>query len=316
MSDHVTVRAAAKVNLHLGVGPARPDGFHPLATVYQAIGLYDDVTAKDAPEGPDGGWSVHTVADAGIDLSLVPNDAGNIAIRAGRALTAHHGIERAAHLEIHKGIPVAGGMAGGSADAAAALVALDRLWDLKTPDDDLLRIAGELGSDVPFALLGGTAYGTGHGELVEPIAAPVDGGDLWWLAVPSDIGLSTPLVYRTFDDLAGSGEDGAARGEAEPAELIAALRTGDGAGVVAALHNDLTRPAYVLRPDLAERATRLVELLGPDTCVLLSGSGPTQLVPFLDVEAARTAAGTLTAAGIAHWLVPGPVAGAHVLSYD
>ena len=307
MTVAVTVRAAAKINLHLGVGAVRPDGFHPLATVYQAIGLYDDVTATEA-----GQWSVHTVADDGIDLETVPDDAGNLAIRAGQALAAHHGLAAgAAHLEIHKGIPVAGGMAGGSADAAAALVALDRLWDLKTSDDDLLAIAATLGSDVPFALLGGTAIGTGRGELVEPL---VDRCELWWLVVPSEIGLSTPLVFRRYDDLV-AGEGFVPAGERHPAALVAALAEGDTAGLIGSLHNDLTAPAYALRPDLAAQAARLVELLGAETRVLLSGSGPTQLVPFADVEAARVAAATLSEAGIAHWLAPAPVAGVHVVSY-
>ena len=299
----VTVRAAAKINLHLGVGAVRSDGYHPLATVYQAVGLYDDVTVTQADA-----WEIQTVADAGIDLETVPDGDDNIAIRAGRALAAHHGMARAAHIQIHKGIPVAGGMAGGSADAAAALVGLDRLWDLGTSDEDLLRIAGTLGSDVPFALIGGTAVGTGRGELVEALANRTD---LWWLVVPSEIGLPTPLVYRAYDDLA---PDDAA-GDAEPTELISALATGDTAAVIAALHNDLAAPAYGLRPDLAARVARLTELLGRGSRVLLSGSGPTQLVPFADVDGARDAAAALTEAGIAHWLAPAPVAGAHVVSY-
>jgi 4-diphosphocytidyl-2C-methyl-D-erythritol kinase len=306
-SRSITVRAAAKINLHLGVGAVRADGFHPLATVYQAIGLYDDVTVTDAQA-----WEVHTIADDGIDLEAVPDDANNIAIRAGQALAAHHGVTKAAHVEIHKGIPVAGGMAGGSADAAAALVALDRLWGVETPDDDLLAIAATLGSDVPFALLGGTAIGTGRGELVEPLTCAVD---LWWLVVPSEIGLPTPLVYRAYDDLAAKPDAPAPAGERHPAELVAALVDGDAPAVIAALHNDLTPPAYALRPDLAARAGELTELLGDQTCVLLSGSGPTQLIPFAGVDAARDAAAALSAAGIAHWLAPGPVAGTHVVSY-
>ena len=301
----VTVRAAAKINLHLGVGPVREDGFHPLATVYQAIGLYEDVTATRAEA-----WSVHTIADAGIDPDGVPGDESNIAIRAGQALAAHHGLTaHRAHLEIHKGIPVAGGLAGGSADAAAALVALDRLWELDTSDEDLLAIAATLGSDVPFALIGGTAIGTGRGELVAPLE---NNADLWWLVVPSEIGLSTPQVYRTYDDLAPAD----AAGDAHPGELVAALAAGDTAAVIGALCNDLTAPAYALRHDLAARVGELTGLLGEEIRVLLSGSGPTQLVPYADLEQARAAAGRLSEAGIAHWLAPAPVAGVHVVHYD
>ncbi|MFT4265310.1 MAG: 4-(cytidine 5'-diphospho)-2-C-methyl-D-erythritol kinase [Nocardioides sp.] len=301
----VTVRAPAKINLHLGVGPVRPDGFHPLATVYQAIGLYDDVTAT--PAAPGDGWSVHTIADASIDLATVADDETNLAVRAGRLLAAHHGRDDlAAHLEIHKGIPVAGGMAGGSADAAATLVAVDRLFDLRTSDDDLLALAAQLGSDVPFALIGGTAVGTGRGEVVEPVA---DATEPWWVVVPHEIGLSTPLVYRRFDELVERSDGIVPADPGQLADLVALLRAGDGARLGAHLHNDLTVPAYDLRPDLAERAALLDEL-GP---VLLSGSGPTQLVLSESAEEARAAAARLTQEGIAHWLVPAPVAGAHVV---
>lgn len=303
-SSSVTVRAPAKINLHLGVGPVRGDGFHPLATVYQAVGLYDDVTVSDAAT-----WSVHVVGDDHIDLGAVPEGEDNIAVRAGHALAAHHGIDRAAHIEIHKGIPVAGGMAGGSADAAATLVGLDRLWDLRTSDEDLLRIAAGLGSDVPFALLGGTALGTGRGELVQPVP---DATVLWWVVVPHEIGLPTPSVYRHFDVLAK-------RGEIEPLDpdvperLLAALAAGEYDEVAGLLDNDLARPAYSLRPDLLALRERLEEA-GADA-VLLSGSGPTQVMLFDSAELARGAAKQLTDLGIAHFVAPAPVAGCHVVAY-
>lgn len=293
--NSITVRAAAKVNLHLGVGAPREDGFHPLATVFQAIGLYDDLTATEAET-----WSVHTTADDGIDLATVPDGEDNIAVRAGRLLATHHGISRAAHLEIHKAIPVAGGMAGGSADAAAALVALDRLWALETTDEDLLSLAAQLGSDVPFALIGGTALGTGRGEVVTPVA---DATGLWWVVVPHEIGLSTPLVYRDYDRLAAFGSAD------EPAELLKALEAGDAEAVIGLLHNDLTRAAHDLRPDLARRA----EELGDLGSVLLSGSGPTQLIAAPSVDRAREIAAELTTRWVRHWLAPAPVAGCHVL---
>lgn len=312
--DRVTVRAAAKINLHLGVGARRPDGFHPLVTVYQAIGLYDDVTAT--PVAPGAGWSVRTTAEADVDLDTLADDDSHLALRAGRLLAAHHGVEAAAHLEVRKEIPVAGGMAGGSADAAAALVALDRLWELETSDDDLLALAAELGSDVPFALLGGTALGTGRGELVAPIEDRVD---LWWVVVPHEIGLPTPAVYRAFDRLAARAGpspsvDTASAETASAAGLVDALAAGDAARTLARLHNDLAAPAYALRPDLAERAALLADAAGrPEQPVLLSGSGPTQLLPFTDVERARAVVRALTERGIAHRLAPGPVAGAHVV---
>ncbi|GAB3997690.1 4-(cytidine 5'-diphospho)-2-C-methyl-D-erythritol kinase [Nocardioides marmoraquaticus] len=291
----LTVRAPAKVNLRLDVGPPRADGFHPLSTVYQAVGLYDDVTATEAES-----WSVTVEAAGEVDVREVPLDAGNLAVRAGQALVAHHGLDRAARLHVHKGIPVAGGLAGGSADAAATLVAVDRLWDLGTPDDDLLAVAAGLGSDVPFALVGGTAWGTGRGELVEPVA---DAGAWWWVVLPDVQGLSTPQVYAAHDDL------GLGRELDRPDALLAALSTGDPDALAAALGNDLQAPALHLRPALT--ATRDAVLGAGAVAALLSGSGPTWLGLCRDAAHARAVAEPLRAEGRTVLLAPGPVAGSH-----
>ena len=299
MSDPVTVRAPAKINLHLGVGPGREDGYHQLATVYQAIGLYDDVTATEAPS-----WSV-TVAVAGeLDATDVPLDGDNIAIRAGRALTEHHGIDLSAQLAITKSIPVAGGLAGGSADAAATLVALDRLWDLQTPDDDLLALAGRLGSDVPFALLGGTAYGTGRGELVEAVA---DHGQWWWVVVPNGAGLSTAAVYAQYDRL-GLGESLRA-----PEGLFGALAEAYPEVLAGELHNDLEPASLDLRPELARTKREILECGA--YAALLSGSGPTWLGLAGDADHAREIAAELAESHPVVLCAPGPVAGAHVVTY-
>jgi 4-diphosphocytidyl-2-C-methyl-D-erythritol kinase len=295
----VTVRAPAKINLHLGVGPARDDGYHQLATVYQAIGLYDDVTVSEAAE-----WSVALTASGGLDTSGVPLDEDNIVIRAGRALTEHHGLARSAHLAIAKNIPVAGGLAGGSADAAAALVALDRLWDLQTPDADLLALAARLGSDVPFALLGGTAYGTGRGELVEPV---VDDGQWWWVVVPNGDGLSTAAVYAEYDRL-GLGETLRA-----PEGLFGALAEAYPEALGVELHNDLEPAALDLRPELARTKRAIVECGA--YAALLSGSGPTWLGLAGDADHAREIAGALAESYEIVLCAPGPVAGAHVVTY-
>ncbi len=211
VSGTVTVRAAAKVNLYLGVGRQRPDGYHPLATVYQTLSLHDDVTARNWAH-----WAVNLDCEDDIDRDAFPLDDDNIVLRAGRLLAAHHGTDRAAELTVRKSIPIAGGLAGGSADAAAALVALDRLWDLQTSDEDLLTLAAELGSDVPFALIGGTALGTGRGEQVSPL---LDEATRWWVLVPASTGLSTPDVYRHFDELFPDAPDEVT----VPDDLLAAL---------------------------------------------------------------------------------------------
>jgi 4-diphosphocytidyl-2-C-methyl-D-erythritol kinase len=296
----VTVRAPAKINLHLGVGPVRDDGYHPLSTVYQAIGLYDDVTVVDAAA-----WSIGVESDGRVDVSSVPLDDSNLAVRAGRLLVEHHGIERAASISVHKGIPVAGGLAGGSADAAATLVALDRLWDLHTTDDDLLALAARLGSDVPFALLGGTAYGTGRGELVEPVT---DHGAWWWVVLTSDVGLSTPAVYAAFDHLGVSGP------VERPEGLLQALATGDPDVLAAELHNDLELAALSLRPGLGRLPELLIEAGAFHP--LLSGSGPTWLGLASGHGHAHEITELLAARGVTRVLsAPGPVAGAHVVEY-
>ncbi|MDP3892305.1 4-(cytidine 5'-diphospho)-2-C-methyl-D-erythritol kinase, partial [Nocardioides sp.] len=251
----VTVRAPAKINLHLGVGAPRPDGYHPLHTVYTSVGLYDDLTitrdgeAAGDPGVPVGELELSLTAAHYVDAAQVPLESDNIVHRAAALLGESHGTRLGGDVHIAKSIPVAGGLAGGSADAAAALVALDRLWGLQTTDEELLRIASALGSDVPFALLGGTALGTGRGELVEPVT---DNGAWWWVAVPDREGLSTPAVYRHFDELHPDADPEPPQAD----ELLAALEAGDVRRVGAALRNDLQAAAIDLRPELGELISR------------------------------------------------------------
>ena len=298
----LTVRAPAKINLHLGVGAVREDGMHPLLTVYHAVGLYDDLSVIAAPD-----WRVGLDAEDYIDPVAVPLDGDNIVDRAATLLADHHGVARSGDLQITKAIPVAGGMAGGSADAAATLVALDRLWRMETSDEDLLALAARLGSDVPFALVGGTAVGTGRGEIVTPVA---DHGTWWWVVVPSPLGLSTTEVYRHYDRLfpdAPATPTGAG-------ELLAALDSGDPKRLAATLHNDLQAPALDLRPDLARRiAAGEAEgaLRG-----LVSGSGPTCVFLCESGDHAREVAGAMLAEREPPVVLVtnGPVAGAHVVT--
>lgn len=289
-----TARAAAKINLHLGVGGRRDDGFHELHTVYQAITLHSTLVATTSDT-----WSLTTTAAAYVDGSVLPPTEDNIVTQAARALAHHHRLEPCAAVEVAKGIPVAGGLAGGSADAAAALVALDELWETRTPREDLLEIAAELGSDVPFALLGHTALGLGHGELVEPVLDP---GEWWWVVVPDREGMSTPAVYAHFDELNPGADPAPPTSEA----LVAALATGDPHRLAPTLFNGLQESAFDLRPALRElvgHGEDLGALRG-----LVSGSGPTVLFLCASEAHAGDVADRLDAETVL--VASGPTAGA------
>jgi 4-diphosphocytidyl-2-C-methyl-D-erythritol kinase len=259
----VRVRVPAKINLALKVGRPRPDGYHPLATVYHAVSLFDEINAEAAPPG------FFDAVVRGEGAELVPIGPDNLAVRAARLLSERVAGARGVAMSIHKSIPVAGGLAGGSADAAAALLACAQLWDLDIGQDELLRLAAELGSDVPFALIGGTAVGSGRGE--EVVAALARGTYHWVLAFGHQ-GLSTPQVYRRFDELHPDPAP-----PRIPDELMNALRAGDPARLGAALVNDLHRAAVDLQPTLQRTIDAGLE--GGALGALVSGSGPT--VAFL-----------------------------------
>ena len=193
----VSVRVPAKVNLQLAVGPPRPDGYHGLVSVFHAVSLFDEVTVE--PAGRDG----VTVTGEGADR--VPAGRDNLALRAAAALRAavrdRAGGPGRVHVTIAKKIPVAAGLAGGSADAAAALVACNELWGSGLTQQQLLEIAATVGSDVAFALLGGTAVGRGRGEQLTPALAPAT--QYHWVLALADGQLSTPEVYAALDRLEG-----------------------------------------------------------------------------------------------------------------
>ncbi|MEU3419498.1 4-(cytidine 5'-diphospho)-2-C-methyl-D-erythritol kinase [Streptomyces murinus] len=295
----VTVRVPAKVNVQLAVGAARPDGFHDLANVFLAVGLYDEVTVTPADE--------LRVTCAGPDAAQVPLDRTNLAARAALALAARRGIEPNVHLHIDKDIPVAGGMAGGSADGAGALLACDRLWGTGASRAELLAICAELGSDVPFSLVGGAALGVGRGELLTGLDV---GGTFHWVFAMAERGLSTPAVFREFDRLAEG------RQIPEPVasqDLLDALAKGDADALAAAVTNDLQPPALSLFPELA--ATLAAGRTAGALASLVSGSGPTTAFLTRDAATAEKVAGALTASGTCRTVrtAAGPVAGATVL---
>ncbi|WP_405390307.1 4-(cytidine 5'-diphospho)-2-C-methyl-D-erythritol kinase [Streptomyces sp. NBC_01102] len=281
MTRSVTVRVPAKVNAQLAVGAPRPDGFHDLANVFLAVGLYDEVTVTPADE--------LRVTCSGPDAAQVPQDATNLAARAAIALAGRHGIAPDVHIHISKDIPVAGGMAGGSADGAAALLACDTLWSTGATRDELLAICAELGSDVPFSLVGGAALGVGRGEQLT--TADV-GGTFHWVFAVADGGLSTPAVYGEFDRLT-AGTD--VPEPAASAALLAALRSGDTTALAGALSNDLQPAALSLRPALAD--TLAAGTAAGALAALVSGSGPTTAFLVADAESARKVADALLTSG-------------------
>lgn len=304
MAALVTARAPGKVNIQLSVGRVRDDGFHPLASVFHAVAMYEEVTATAAPRGS--GVRIEEVT--GPQADEVPTDATNLAWRAAERLAGELGLPGAdVTLRVAKGVPVAGGMAGGSADAAAALVALNDLWGAGLDRAELARIAVDLGSDVPFSLLGGTALGLGRGERLSPLLVR---GTFHWVFATAGLGLSTPAVYAAFDRL--TADQVVPAPAADPA-VVAALRAGDARALGRALRNDLQEPALTLRPTLRDvlEAGLAAGALG----ALVSGSGPT--VAFLVADPAVGAAVGAVLAGRAEvrstHVTSGPAPGARVV---
>jgi 4-diphosphocytidyl-2-C-methyl-D-erythritol kinase len=301
----VTVRVPAKVNLHLAVGSLRWDGYHELVSVFQALSMIDEVTiaATDEP-----GVQVY-----GEGAGTVPTDRRNLAWRAVLLLAEHVGHRPDVRVVLRKTIPVAGGMAGGSADAAGTLVALAGLWRLDISREELARLAAGLGSDVPFALCGGTALGTGRGESLVPVLAR---HTFHWAIALDHCGLSTPDVYRELDRLRQSGSPPPGPslqrlGDVEP--LLEALASGNPRQLASLLGNDLQAAAVSLRPAL--RRTLRAGVDAGALAGIVSGSGPTCAFLCADADAAVRVAAELAGAGVCRTVrvASGPVPGARIV---
>ncbi len=307
----VTVRAPAKINLALSVGAVRPDGFHDLVTVFHALDLHDTVTASAAE-------TLGLVITGAEGAGLV-SDERNLAWRAAVLLAERSGIRSAVQLRLDKQIPVAAGLAGGSADAAATLVACQRLWRLRLSAHELDELAGQLGSDVTFALHGRSAVGTGRGEQLADV---LGGGQFHWVLAAADGELSTPAVYTELDRqraTAAGGRSARSRlgvaGSGKVDELLTALCAGEPARLAPLLSNDLQQPAIALAPYLSETlaaGTDAGALAG-----LVSGSGPTCAFLARDAQHARQLAGTLSRSPSCRkaWPVLGGVPGANVAEH-
>ncbi|MFE9578525.1 4-(cytidine 5'-diphospho)-2-C-methyl-D-erythritol kinase [Nocardia sp. NPDC006044] len=298
----ITVRAPSKVNLHLGVGDLRPDGYHDLTTVFQALSLSDDVEI-----GPASSLAVRVSGEGAAD---VPTDRTNLVWKAAVRLAHQAGRAPLVEFAITKGIPVAGGMAGGSADGAAALVGLNELWDLGLTRDELAAVGAELGSDVPFALHGGTALGTGRGERLLPVLSR---NSFHWVLALAKGGLSTPAVFAELDRLRANGTPPRL---GEPQRLMQALASGDPEQLAPLLGNDLQAAALSLKPEL--RRTLRAGVNAGALAGLVSGSGPTCAFLCASAESAVAVAAELAGAGVCRSIrtASGPVPGARVLNSE
>ncbi|MCQ1947823.1 MULTISPECIES: 4-(cytidine 5'-diphospho)-2-C-methyl-D-erythritol kinase [unclassified Arthrobacter] len=298
----VTVRTPGKINVSLKVGPLRPDGYHSVASVYLAVSLFEEVTAT-ALETDEIRLTLSD-PDGRLPQGGIPLDGDNLAARAARAVASRIGREHpGVHLHITKRVPVAGGMGGGSADAAAALLACNELWNAGLSQAELAGLAAGLGADVPFALLGGAAAGLGVGDRLTPVPAP---HRLHWVLVPAPYGLSTPQVYAAVDRLR-TGTDVAEPTEADPV-ILDALAAGNTAALAGVLVNDLQPAALELAPELGtvlEAGIRLGALAG-----MVSGSGPTLAFLAADEAAASALAAALRTEGHSALAVYGPADGA------
>ena len=298
----VTVRVPAKVNLQLSVGPRESDGYHNLVSVFQAVSIFDEVTLTKSHAG-----SGVTISITGEQTHGVPEDDSNLAVKAAKLIGEKFDLDVDVHIEVKKSIPVAGGMAGGSADAAGTLVAMDALYRLDATREELLALGAELGSDVPFMISGGTAVGTGRGDQ---LTAALSRGTYHWVFALSTVGLSTPSVYAECDRMRAEFEVAAPK---VSDTLMQSLLAGDAEAVGKSLHNDLQAPACSLRPALS-----LVLEVGRDygaLGALVSGSGPTVAFLVTDEEAGLDLAVALTASGVVGSVAraTGPVHGARVI---
>jgi 4-diphosphocytidyl-2-C-methyl-D-erythritol kinase len=298
----VTVRVPGKVNLYLAVGDLRDDGYHELTTVFHAVSLFDEITVRNA--------DVLTLELTGEGAEHLPADARNLAWRAAELMAEHVGREPDVAIAIEKCIPVAGGMAGGSADAAAVLVAINALWELGVPRRDLHTLGAQLGSDVPFALHGGTALGTGRGEQLATVLAR---NTFHWVLAFADSGLSTPRVFAEIDRLRADATRDQPSRLTDPEPLLAALASGDPHELAPLLGNDLQPAALSL--DAGLRRTLRAGVDAGALAGIVSGSGPTCAFLCPTASAAIDVGVQLAGAGVCRTVraASGPVHGARVV---
>ncbi len=293
-----TVHVPAKVNLFLAVQGLRADGYHELVTILQTVWLRDRVRVAASPGLRNRHPSLREVVVV-FDhdrVDGVPHDGDNLCVRAAHRFLDHLGLDVVAadpfapvrlgrpdtptlHVRLDKDIPVAAGMAGGSADAAATLLAINDVLEAGLDRSEVQELAADLGSDVPFCVSGGTALATGTGTATAQVLCR---GEFHWVIGMSSEPLATPEVYAQWDRL----PDGF---EMHPDQVLQAVRTGDAELLGASLHNDLQAAAFRLRPDLADGVDQF--LVDGALGSIVSGSGPTVVALAADAAHAHELAG-------------------------
>jgi len=297
-NESVSARAPGKINLFLRVGPRRPDGYHDLVTCFHAVDLWETVTLTPAA-------TTRVTISGDVNLGEVPLDDNNLVVKATRLVGNALGIDQELAIHIDKRVPVGGGMGGGSADAAAALRAANRLWNGELGPEELLAMAASLGADIPFALEGMSQIGRGNGSVLSALRAM----PLWWVIVPSIEQLHTPEVYAVLDELRAN--ERVTLEDALPDGFAAAVTSGDAHALAPFLHNDLQAASIALRPSLEhilERGQRLGALAS-----VVSGSGPTCVMLAADQDGARAVSEGLSEEGFFSLVVQSPARGAHLV---
>lgn len=316
---HVTAVAPGKINVSLRVGPLREDGYHEVATLYLAVSLYEEVSAERRDDGAitvslserSAFTEVQTRDPETQEMvaAAIPLDERNLVYQAASKLRARLGITDGVDLTITKNVPVAGGMGGGSADAAAALVACSALWEAGLSKEQLAEIGSELGADVPFAILGGAAVGQGVGDELSPLLTR---GELHLVLVPANTGLSTPSVYAKLDEMRAEAGVEAEAPELDP-DLVRAVCTADAELVASLMANDLQAPAVASLPSLEDMMD--VGMIEGALQGMVSGSGPTLVFLARDAEAAHRLC-TSFEERTEVWAIPvtGPASGARLIN--
>ena len=300
MANQVSVRVPGKINLQLSVGPLQRDGYHEVATVFQSVSLFDELTISE-----NDGDGIEIAAEG---KSAIPLGKENLAYKAADLMRKKFDISTGLLIKIKKEIPIAGGMAGGSANAGATIVGIDALFSLGLKRDEMERIGGEIGADVPFTISGGTAIGTGRGDQITPVLSR---GSYNWVLALSSSGLSTPAVYKECDRL----REGLDISKPHVSDsLLHSLSQGDAKALGKSLTNDLQAAACSLKP-----ALRLILDVGLDYGALggiVSGSGPTVAFLAENEDHALDLVVALTSSGVVGNVirVAGPVPGARVIT--